>query len=121
MNQAAKSIYYFSFWPFLNGLFLLLAPNVFLGIVGIDSSASIVARLFGMVLLFLSFYYFMAGRNPAMAPFYAWTIYTRMSAPLFVSLIVIYEHASPIILLFVSIDVIGALWTLRAVRDTARN
>jgi len=117
MNQAAKSIYYFSFWPFLNGLFLLFLPKLFLGIVGVDASASIVARLFGMVLVFLGFYYFMAGRNPAVSPFYEWTIYTRMSAPLLVSLIVIFEQASPIILLFVGVDVLGALWTLKAVRD----
>lgn len=119
MNNTAKSIFYFSFWPFVNGVVLLFFPNLLLSYVGIDSSASVIARILGMLLLFLGFYYYMAGRNDKMAPFYEWTVYTRMTAPLFVSLIVIINRASPIILLFVIVDVIGALWTLKALKYSA--
>ena len=117
MSQAAKSIFYFSFWVFVNGAVLLFFPNWMLALLGIDESAAIVARIFGVVLLYLAFYYFMAGRRGDMSDFYRWTTYTRPTAMLFALVFVLTKQVPPMLLAFVSVDVLGALWTWFALRN----
>ncbi len=96
---------------------LLLTPEFFLGLLGVVESAAIVARIFGMVLLFLGFYYFMAGRHGQMTDFYRWTTYTRPTALLFAVLFVVTEQVSWLMIPFVLIDLAGALWTHLALRQ----
>lgn len=116
MSQAGRSIWWFSFWVLANGLFLLLYPAPALALMTVDPSAEPVARIFGMVLLVVGFYYFMAGRHEAMTPFYRWTIYTRSLAFLVALVLVATGQAPPVLLLLVLVDVLGALWTWLALR-----
>lgn len=116
MSQAARSIYFFSFWVLLCGASLMLFPGLMLALMGIDASASVVARLFGMVVLILAFYYFQAGRLGTMTEFYRWTTYTRPAAFVLAVLWVLLGWASPLLIGFVTMDLLGALWTLWALR-----
>ena len=75
-----------------------------------------VARLFGMVLLFMAFYYFMVSRHEEMRLFYRWTTYTRSLALIITILLVIIGLAEPIVIAFVVVDAIGAAWTIWALR-----
>jgi hypothetical protein len=117
VTSAGRSIYFFSFWVFFNGVALLLFPEILLWFVGIDGSADIVAQIFGMVLLFLGFYYFMAGRHEGMRDFYRWTTYTRPTTLLFAIFFVVSGQISWLLIPFVLIDVFGALWTHMALRE----
>jgi hypothetical protein len=114
MTRAGKSIFFFSFWVLVCALPLMIAPGLLLGYLGIPSSANVVARIFGMVLLFLAIYYFIAGRRPEFVPFFRVTVYTRASALPLVALMVLLTKASPLIILFTVVDALGALWTALA-------
>jgi hypothetical protein len=116
MTHAARSIYVFSFWVFACGLALGLAPQPLLGLMAIDASADLLARLFGMVLLFLGFYYFRAARAPGMTEFYRWTTYTRPLAFVAGVGFVAAGRAAPSLLGFVVVDLAGAVWTWYALK-----
>jgi hypothetical protein len=70
-----------------------------------------------MVLLFLGFYYFMAGRQGDMKNFYWWTTYTRPTALLFALVFIISGQIKPFFLAFVIVDLLGAFWTWNALRQ----
>ena len=116
LNDAAFSMKVFSFWIAFCGLVLFLFPSIFLDFSNVKMEPDILARLFGMVLLFLAFYYFMASKKPEYRDFYQWTTYTRFLAlPITISL-VFFNIAEPIVITFVLVDFIGALWTAWTLR-----
>ena len=120
MSRAARSICWFSYWVLLCGAGLMLFPEQMLAVMGIDLSASLVTRLFGMVVLILAFYYFQAGRLGTMTEFYRWTTYTRPAAFGLAVVWVLVGWAQPLLIGFVVMDLLGALWTLWALRRDAQ-
>jgi hypothetical protein len=116
VKRAAKSIFWFSFWVSGCGFVLLLFPQSLLDLLAIDRSAGVVARIFGMVLLALGFYYFMAGRHGHMTDFYRWTTYTRPAAFLLGMVFVVTHQIKVLLLAFLGVDLLGALWTFLALR-----
>jgi hypothetical protein len=69
-----------------------------------------------MVLFFLAIYYFVAGKRKEFWPFFRVTVFTRASALVFVIVFVVLNMAKPLIILFVIVDAIGAVWTFFALR-----
>jgi hypothetical protein len=120
VSRAGKTVFYFGFWVMLCGLGLLFFPKLILGLMDIDESAAIVARILGMLLLFLSCYYFVAGRRPQFRAFYWVTVGTRFSALLFVSAFVLFAGARTEMILFVVVDIAGAVATFLALRAESR-
>jgi len=116
MTRAGKSIFYFGFWVLACGLGLFLLPELCLKLVGMTLPDYVTVRLFGMVLVYLSIYYLVAGRYPAFWPFFRMTVYTRASALLVVCVLVLLGIAKPLIIGFVVVDALGALWTYLALR-----
>jgi hypothetical protein len=114
MTRAGKSIFYFSFWVLMCGIFLMFVPEFSLSFMNMVLADYIIVRLFGMILIFLFVYYIIAGRNPAFWPFYQATIFTRYTALLSVIIFVIIGIAKPYVIGFVIVDAIGATWTLFA-------
>jgi uncharacterized membrane protein YfcA len=117
--RAGKSIFYFGFWVLACGLSLFLFPGFCLGLVGMHLPDTVVVRLFGMVLLYLAVYYFVAGRHPEFRPLYKVTVYTRSSALVIVALLALLGMADPKIIGFVVVDALGAVWTGLALRGDA--
>ncbi len=111
MTRAGKSIFYFGFWVLLCGISLMFFPQFSLDMVDIHLPNYITVRLFGMVLIYLAAYYFVAGRYPAFHPLYRVTVFTRSSALLVVIILVLLGLAAPIVIGFVIVDALGALWT----------
>jgi hypothetical protein len=120
MSRAGTSIFVFSFWVLGSGVALLFYPTFMLGFIALSTSAALVARIFGMVLLILGFYYFMAGRHGGMTDFYRWTTYTRPAAFVIALLLVVTGQAPPLLIAFVMVDVLGAAWTFFALRQDAQ-
>ena len=116
MTRAGKSIFYFGFWVLACGIGLMFFPGFCLELVGLGLNDYITVRLFGMVLLYLAVYYFIAGRNPAFRPLYKATVFTRSSALLIVIVFVLLGLAKPLVIGFVIVDALGALWTGLALR-----
>ena len=121
MTRAGKSIYYFGYWVLLCAIFLMVFPEFSLGIAGMSLSDYIMVRLFGMVLLYLAIYYFLAGKRPEFWPFFQITILTRYSALLFVIVFILLGLARPVIIWFVIIDALGATWTLIALNKDKKD
>ncbi len=120
-TRAAQSIFIFSFWVLGCGIGLLFFPALMMSLLNIPSSATLVAQIFGMVLLILAFYYFMAGRHGGMTEFYRWTTYTRSAAFVLSLGLVVSGQAPPVLMSFLLVDVLGALWTFLALRRDAQN
>jgi hypothetical protein len=116
MTRAGKSIFYFGFWVLACGVSLMFFPKFCLDIAGINLNDYITVRLFGMVLIYLSIYYFVAGQHPEFRPLYRTTVFTRSSALIIVIVFVLLEMAKPIVIGFVVVDALGALWTALALR-----
>jgi hypothetical protein len=70
--------------------------------------------------LILAFDYFQAGRHGALTEFYRWTTYTRRAAFGLTAVWVVLGQASPLLLGFVTVDLLGALWTMWALRREAQ-
>jgi hypothetical protein len=120
MSRAGRSFFYFGFWVLACGLALCAAPGFLLGFAGITMSSDIIARIFGMVLVFMAIYYFVAGWNPGFLPLYRVSVYTRASALPLLALMVLLLGVNPLIILFTVVDALGALWTALALRADRR-
>lgn len=121
MTHAGRSIFYFGFWVVICGISLLIFPEFSLGVAGITLNDYIPVRIFGMVLLYLAVYYFVAGRSAGFRPLYLATVFTRSSALLLVIILVLIGKAEPIVIGFVTVDGLGALWTALALRADGKN
>jgi len=121
MKRAADSIFYFGFWVLVCGISLLFFPAFCLGRAGIELPDYLVVRLFGLVLVYLSIYYFVAGRNPSFRPFYIATVFTRASALLIAALFTILGMAKPQVIGFTVVDALGAIWTAVALKLDSRD
>jgi small neutral amino acid transporter SnatA (MarC family) len=116
MSRAGRSFFYFGFWVLACGLALLVAPGFLLSFAGVTMSSDIVARIFGMVLVFLGIYYFVAGRHAEFRPLFRASVYTRGSALPILALMVLILKVNPLMILFTVVDALGALWTALALR-----
>jgi hypothetical protein len=119
MTRAGTSMFVFSFWVFACGIGLMFFPGLSLSVLEITMSSFIPVRLFGMILIFLGIYYVVTARHPACWPFYRVTVYTRASALVIVIIFVFIGWADPLVVGFVIIDALGALWTFLALRRDA--
>jgi len=116
MSRSAKSIYYFGLYVMLLGFLLVFFPNPLLRLVKIAGTNEVWIHLAGMLLLFMGFFYVMAGRAD-LVPFFRWTLVTRCVAAFFVIGFVLVGWISPVIILFWLGDLAGALWTFIALRQ----
>ena len=116
MTHAGRSIFYFGFWVLACGIFLMFFPEFSLGLAGMRLNDYLMVRLFGMILIYLGIYYFVAGKHPAFRPLYRVTVFTRSLALLIMIAFVLLGMAKPIVIGFTVVDALGALWTALALR-----
>jgi hypothetical protein len=115
-SLAGRTIFVFSFWVFLCAAALLVAPEALLPLMGADPAGAPVARIFGVVLLFLAYYYLRLGRDGRYRRFYRWSVQTRLSAVAITAVLVLLRLVPPLVLPLLAADGIGALATLWALR-----
>ena len=118
MSRSATSILVFGIYLAALGFVLLLIPNLLLGLAGLPPATDPWIRMMGMLLLVLALYYLLAARA-ATRPFFQWTLYTRLGAPLVLVPLVLLGWLPFAALLFWLGDLAGALWTLWALRSEA--
>lgn len=95
MSKAAGSIVYFGVYILLTGLVLLIAPNILLTTFGLGSTNEVWIRVLGCVVAALG-----------------WIFVSFLS-------LVLMGLAKPPLVLFGAVDLLGALWTWRALRTDA--
>lgn len=115
MRSASVSIKVFGAYVALTGIALLVLPNLLLSVLGIAATSEIWVRVLGAVAVVLGYYYWECGSAQAKAFFRASVTGRFVFAALCVGLVVI--MAAPWqLLLFGVVDVLGALWTIAALR-----
>lgn len=115
MSSSAKSVFIFGIYIACLGFLVVFFPNPLLRLVSVPPTREVWIHLAGMLLIFMGFFYIMAGREK-LVPFYRWTLVTRGGAAAFVTGFVLTGLISPVILLFWLGDLAGTRWTFFALR-----
>lgn len=120
MNRSlpGTSVFVFSFWVLLCGVALLVVPGLLLPLMGVNAAGAPVARIFGMVLTFLGYYYLRLGRAGCYRDFYRWSTQTRLAAVVVTAILVFLRLVPVPVLAFLAVDGLGAVATLWALRRT---
>jgi hypothetical protein len=115
MSQSARSITVFGVYLALAGLAFMFVPNLLLPIIGFPTTNEIWIRLVGLLTLILGMYFLYSVRYNNKAFFRA-TLIARLMFFSGVILFVILGWASPLLILFGLVDLVGAGWTWWALR-----
>ncbi len=116
MSNSALSVFVFGLYLAVLGIVLLVAPNFLLGMFALTSTTEVWIRVVGMLVLFLGFYYTQAARKE-MTDFFRWTVYLRSTVIVFFAVFVLLGFASPPLIMFGVVDLLGAIWTGLALRS----
>jgi uncharacterized membrane protein len=115
MSQSSKSILVFGAYMVLLGIVLILAPNLLLGIFGIQPTTEVWIRVLGVIVGIFGCYYIVAARS-GLKPFFRATVYGRTAVLLSFVAFTILGLMKPVIILFGMIDFLGAIWTALVLR-----
>jgi len=118
MSKAAKSVLVYGLYLSILGSFLLAVPNLLLNMFGFPETREVWIRVVGVLLLCLAFYCIQSAYAGIMA-FFRWTIYTRGFSFLSFVVFVAFKLVQPTLILFGTIDLVGAIWTAVALRASA--
>jgi len=115
MIPAARSVCYFAFYLYLVGLTLILMPNFLLQIFHLPQTQEVWIRVAGVLAFNIGFYYH---RNAITnnVSFLKTTIPTRILVFLAFTAFALLKYVSPVIIIFGTIDLLGAIWTWYALR-----
>lgn len=117
MSKSGQSVLVFGVYLTFLGAVLVAVPNLLLGMFRLPATDEVWIRVVGMLVLCLAFYYIQAARR-GLGDFCRWTVYVRCFV--FVSLVafVVFKLAQPPLALFGVIDLVGAIWTAVALRQS---
>ena len=116
MSKAATSVLAFGAYLALLGVTLVVVPNVLLGVFAMPATGEIWIRVVGVLVLCLAFYYTQAARR-GLNDFLQWTVYVRCFVFVSFVVFVVLGLVQPTLALFGAIDLLGATWTLLALRQ----
>lgn len=117
MSKAARSVFYFGIYLIALGLLLLLVPNLLLTVFGVPATKEVWIRVVGVLVCDLGHYYIQAARKE-LTVFFHWSIYSRSWVFFCFIAFVAFQLVAPIIMLFGAIDLLGAAWTVIALRSS---
>ncbi len=115
MSKSAKSVLIYGIYLAINGLMLLLIPNVLLSSLGIESTNEVWIRLSGILLMAISVYYFLGATHEILVILKA-TAFIRFSIIFFFTAFVLFELVAPSIIIIAVIDFFGGTWTYLMLR-----
>lgn len=117
MTPAGRSLFLFGWYVLAIGVLIAALPNVLLGLLGVPATDEPWIRILGIVVVALSSYYVVGGRNDNLD-------FSRLTVParLFVAaglVVVAVVFGVWQIALFALPDAAGALWTASVLRATS--
>jgi hypothetical protein len=119
MSRSALSAKVFAVHLFIVGAVLTAAPNFLLSIFRMASTSEVWIHLVGVIVFMLGVYAWVAGKHEN-RPMLEASVYTRSVVFLAFTTLAVIGLASPMLVLFGVIALVGALWTYFALRaDTA--
>jgi hypothetical protein len=117
MSKSSLSVFVFGLYMVVLGIVLLVAPNFLLEMFFMPSTTEVWIRIVGVLLLLIAFYFTQTARKE-MTEFFKLTVYTRASLIIFFTAFVLLGLASPTLILFGVVDLLGAIWTGLALRSS---
>ena len=117
MSKSAVSAKVFAVYLFIVGPVLVFAPNLLLTLFGIAPTGEIWIRVVGLLAFCLGVYIWLAAN---FRPFLEASVYTRVLVFAMFLIFAIEGMVSPMIVLFGTIELCGALWTWFALQADAR-
>lgn len=116
MSKSAFSVFVFAVYESVLGVSLIVAPNLMLNLFGFPETHEVWLRVVGVLLLCLGFIHLMASRSE-LTILFRWSVFTRLSVPVFFIAFVALGFALPILILFGAIDAAAAIWTAICLRQ----
>lgn len=115
MSHPAKSVFAFGIYELMIGCGLMIIPNTLLVFFGFHGTTEVWIRVIGVLACLFAFFDFQAARYE-LTDYFRWSVYTRSSVILFFIVFVLSGLSNSRLILFGSIDLIGAIWTALALR-----
>lgn len=115
MKSAAISVAVYGTYLLANGLALLLAPGVALGLLGLPSAEEPWIRVVGLVIGEIGYYFLFAARKD-IPVFYPATVYGRGFAALTFGALVALKLGPVQLLLLGAVDLFTSVWTYLAIK-----
>lgn len=110
----------FGFYVVAIGTMFLVFPDMMHALANMEP-ANVISRVFGLILIFLAYYYFRTARaDKGMEPFFRATVHTRALAIFVLLVFMLLGFAGPLVVVFGLGDLAGAMWTSWALRKDAR-
>ncbi len=116
MSSAGISLLVFGIYLVLAGLGFTIMPNTPLGLFGMPATQEPWIRIMGVLMVAIGYYYIQTGRKD-IRPFFPWTIQARIAVFLIFILFYLLQWAPATILIFGTVDLLGAIWTWAANRS----
>jgi hypothetical protein len=118
MSRSAFTAKVFAIYLFVVSPVLVFAPNFLLTLFGIAPTSDVWIRVVGVIAFNLGIYAWVAARHEN-KPFLEASVYTRGSVFCAFVVFALMGFASPVIVLFGTVDLCGGLWTWYALRADA--
>jgi hypothetical protein len=100
----------FGIYLLVMGLFFIAIPNPVITTIGFDPVTNVWIRIVGLIILIVSYYYFMAVKEKAYN-FYRWTALARLPVIFVYLVFVLLDLGPPILLLFGAFETSCGIWT----------
>lgn len=119
MSKSAFSAKVFAVYLFFIGAVLVVAPNFLLSIFGLPPTSEVWIHVVGVTAFMIGVYSWIAAKHDN-KPFLEASVYTRCVVFVAFTSFAVIGLASPIIVLFGVIDLMGGIWTHFALKADAR-
>lgn len=117
MSNAAKSVFVWGIYMLVTGATFLLIPNVALPIFGFPPTDEVWIRGMAMLGIALGYFYVRAARRE-MLEFFRWKVHGHIFGVICMVMFVILKLGSPTLLIFAGADLLAAIWTGLALRQS---
>ncbi len=119
MSKSALTVKIFGIYLLVLGASLVVAPNLLLPIFNIPRTSEVWIRVVGVLVFNIGIYYWSAAKCEAKQFFMA-SVFTRaLVLASFISFVAL-GFAKPMLILIGSVDFLGGVWTLLALRAEQR-
>ncbi len=119
MSQSAFSAKVFAMYLFVVGAVLAVVPNFLLTMFLMPPTSEVWIRVVGVIAFMLGIYVWVAAKYE-LTPFLVASVYTRAAVFVAFAVFAATGLASPMIILFGAIDLLGGIWTYLALKADAR-
>ena len=118
MTLAAKTVCYFGYYLYGVAITLVFFPNMLLRILGIPETTEVWIRILGVLVGIIGYYYHRNGAADNRL-FFPLTVHARVVVFLSFVVFALLKMASPVLIGFGVVDLLGAIWTWQALKKSA--